>query len=151
MSQSLSRLYIHAVFHKKYNSPIIRKEEQAELYSYMGGILKVNNCIPIVINGIENHVHILFIMSKNIALAKIMEEVKKNSSRWIKTKSKFYSNFAWQGGYGGFSVSPSIHDRTKNYIINQEEHHRKISFQEEYLNSLKEYNIDYDERYLWND
>ena len=119
MAQSLSKLYVHAIFHIKYNSPIIRKQEEMELYSYIGAIIKSNDSIPIIINGVEEHIHVLFVMSKNIALAKIMEEMKKNSSRWIKTKSKYYSNFAWQGGYGGFSVSPSVHDKTKNYIINQ--------------------------------
>ncbi len=90
-------------------------------------------------------------LSKNVALAKIIEEIKRHSSRWIKTKGNYYSQFAWQGGYGGFSVSPSLHDKTKRYIRNQEEHHRKRTFKDEYLMFLKEYGIEYDERYLWKD
>ena len=90
-------------------------------------------------------------MSKNIALAKLVEEIKRHSSRWIKTLDEHYKSFAWQGGYAGFSVSPSLHDKTKRYIENQEEHHKKITFQEEYLMFLKEYGIEYDENYLWND
>jgi hypothetical protein len=90
-------------------------------------------------------------MSKNIALAKLVEEIKGNSSRWIKTFNLYYENFAWQGGYGGFSVSPSLHDKTKRYIENQEEHHKKMSFQGEYLMFLKEYEIEYNEQYLWTD
>ena len=151
MSQSLSKLYVHAVFHIKYNSPKIRRQDENELYAYMGSIVKDNQSVPIIINGVENHVHILFVLSKNIALAKIMEEIKRHSSRWIKTKGNYYSQFAWQGGYGGFSVSPSLHDKTKRYISNQQEHHRKITFREEYLMFLKEYGIEYDERYLWKD
>ena len=116
----------------------------------MGAIIKDNGSIPIIINGIENHVHILCVMSKNISLSKLVEEIKRHSSRWIKTKGRHYINFAWQGGYGGFSVSPALHDKTKNYIRKQEEHHRKMTFKEEYLLFLKEYGIDYDEKYLWN-
>ncbi len=117
----------------------------------MGAIIKDNQSIPILINGVEDHVHILCIMSKNIALAKLVEEIKRHSSRWIKTKDSYYSNFAWQGGYGGFSVSQSLHSKTKQYIANQEEHHKKKSFREEYLLFLKEYGIDYNDQYLWSD
>ena len=151
MSQSLSKLYVHIVFHIKTNSPKIRKNDRKELYAYIGAIIKDNQSIPIIINGIEDHIHILTVMSKNIALAKFIEEIKRHSSRWIKTKGTYYSHFAWQGGYGGFSVSQSLHDKTKHYIENQEEHHKKLSFKEEYLLFLKEYNIDYNENFLWND
>ena len=150
MSQSLSKLYVHIIFHVKHQTSYIRKEEEKELYAYIGGIIKTNDSIPIIINGIEDHIHILAVMSKNIALSKFVEEIKRNSSRWIKSKSDYYEKFAWQGGYAGFSVSSSVHDKTKNYIIKQEEHHRKVSFQDEYRMFLKEYNVEYDERYLWN-
>ena len=151
MSQSLSKLYIHIVFHIKTTSCTIRKQEKKELYAYMGAIIKDNQSIPILINGVEDHVHILCIMSKNIALAKLVEEIKRHSSRWIKTKDSYYFNFAWQGGYGGFSVSQSLHSITKQYIANQEGHHKKKSFREEYLLFLKEYGIDYNDQYLWSD
>jgi hypothetical protein len=90
-------------------------------------------------------------MSKNIALAKLVEEIKRHSSRWIKTKDLHYAKFAWQGGYGGFSVSASLYGITKHYIEKQEEHHRKKTFKEEYLQFLNEYGIDYNEDYLWDD
>jgi len=151
MSQSLSKLYIHIVFHIKNDSVAIRSSEEQRLYAYMGSVLKTNHSIPIAINGTHDHVHILCVMSKNIALAKLLEEIKRHSSRWIKTLDGYYQQFAWQGGYGGFSVSPSLHDKTKRYIENQKEHHKKMTFQEEYLMFLKEYGIDYDENYLWND
>ncbi|PKQ63367.1 transposase [Labilibaculum filiforme] len=151
MAQSLSKLYVHLIYHIKNTSVVIRDEEKQKLYAYMGSVLKSNDSIPIIINGTEDHVHILCVMSKNIALAKLIEEIKRHSSRWIKTLDKYYNDFAWQGGYGGFSVSPSIHDKTKRYIENQEEHHKKKDFKEEYLMFLKEYGIKYDEKYLWYD
>ena len=150
MAQSLSKLYVHIIFHIKNNSCTIRKQEKQELYAYMGSIIKDNESIPILINGVKDHVHILCVMSKNIALAKLVEEIKRHSSRWIKTKDSHYAKFAWQGGYGGFSVSPSLHDKTKHYIENQEEHHKKRTFKEEYILFLKEYEIEYNEKYLWN-
>ena len=129
----------------------IDKKDRSELYAYMGAIIKDNDSIPILTNGIGDHVHILCVMSKNIALAKFVEEIKRHSSRWIKTKGEKYKNFAWQGGYGTFSVSPSLHDKTKRYIANQEIHHQKMTFKEEYILFLKEYGIDYNEEYLWTD
>ena len=149
MSQSLSKMYIHIVFHTKYNQDLIKTDVENELYAYLGGILKENKSVPIAINGIEDHVHILCIMSKNIALADLLEELKRNSSRWIKTKGADYSDFAWQGGYGGFSVSQSKVDVVKRYIENQKEHHKTETFKEEYIRFLKEYGIDYNEDYLW--
>ena len=151
MSQSLSRLYVHVIFHVKNNDILIKKEDRTELYAYMRGIITNNKSIPILINGVGNHVHILCVMSKNIALSKLVEEIKRYSSRWIKTKGSYYYNFAWQGGYAGFSVSQSLHDRTKKYIANQEEHHKKMNFKEEYLLFLKEYGVVYNEGYLWED
>ena len=151
MAQSLSKLYVHLIFHIKYTSVKIREADEQRLYSYMGSVIKTNNSIPIVIDGVEDHVHILCAMSKNIALAKLLEEIKRHSSRWIKDIDNYYKTFAWQGGYGGFSVSPSLHDRTKRYIENQKKHHKKVTFQEEYLMFLNEYGIEYDEKYLWND
>jgi len=151
MAQSLSKLYVHIIFHTKNNQVKIRRQDKTDLYAYIGAIIKDNESIPIIINGVEDHIHILCVMSKNIALAKFVEEIKRHSSRWIKTKDSHYAKFAWQGGYGGFSVSPSLHDKTKRYIENQEEHHRKKSFKEEYLWFLKEYGIEYNEKYLWTD
>ena len=151
MAQSLSKLYIHIIFHVKSTFQKIKKDDQSELYSYIGSIIKQNDSIPIIINGVGDHVHILCVMSKNIALAKLVEEIKKNSSRWIKTKNGYYQKFGWQGGYTGFSVSQSVHDKTKRYIEGQEEHHKKRTYQEEVKSFLDEYGIDYDDDYLWND
>lgn len=149
MSQSLSKLFIHIIFHTKNSKALIRKEDKEILYSYIGSIIKDNESIPIMINGVEDHVHILCVLSKNIALAKLVEEIKRHSSRWIKTISQHYKNFAWQGGYGGFSVSSSLHNKTIEYILNQEEHHKKMTFKEDYLLFLEEYGMAYNSKYLW--
>jgi len=151
MAQSLSKLYIHIIFHTKNDGVLIDKHDSTDLYAYIGSVLKSNDSIPILINGVSDHVHILCVMSKNVALSKLVENIKRHSSRWIKTKGEKYGKFAWQGGYGGFSVSPSLYEKSRRYIENQENHHRKMTFQEEYLLFLKEYNIEYDERYLWID
>lgn len=151
MAQSLSKLYVHLIFHIKYSSVEIREADEQWLYAYIGSVIKTNESIPIIINGVEDHVHILCVMSKNIALAKLVEEIKRHSSRKIKEIDNYYKSFAWQGGYGGFSVSPSLHDRTKRYIELQKEHHKKRTFKEEYLIFLKEYGIEYNEQYVWND
>lgn len=151
MAQSLSKLYVHIVFHIKNTHTPIHKQDKPELFSYIGSIIKDNDSIPIIINGVEDHIHILCVMSKNIALAKLVEEIKRHSSRWIKTRGTHYKQFAWQGGYAGFSISQSLHEKTKWYIVNQEEHHKKLTFREELLSFLIEYGIDYNEQYLWTD
>ena len=151
MSQSLSQLYVHIVYHTKNNIPQIREQDEERLFAYMGAIIKDNQSIPIIINGVSDHVHILLILSKNVCMADIVEEIKKHSSRWIKTISPYYADFAWQGGYGGFSISQSIHKITKAYIARQKEHHKVVTFKDEYRGMLDEYEIEYDERYLWSD
>ncbi len=151
MTQSLSRLFVHITFHVKRNKSLIPSFVEDELYAYIGSVIKSNDSVPIIINGVSNHIHILCIMSKNIALSKLVEEIKRHSSRWIKTKSPKLSSFAWQGGYGAFSVSASIFERTKKYIENQKAHHKRQDFKQEYLIFLNEYGIDYNEDYLWRD
>ena len=148
MSQSLSKLYVHIIYHIKNSSAKIGREIEDELYAYMASILKDNDSIPILINGEKEHVHILCIMSKNISLAKLVEKVKGQSSRWINTK---YKLFKWQGGYAGFSVSQSLVQKTTQYIRKQKEHHKSKSYKEELIEFLKLYGVDYDSSYLWDD
>ena len=149
MSQSLSKLYVHIIFHVKDERIPIRPEEEKELYAYIGGIIKQNASFPVKINGTENHVHVLSTLSKNLSLAHFVEAIKKNSSRWIKTKNAHYQHFAWQGGYAGYSVSQSKVAIVANYIERQKEHHQRLSFKDEYLKFLQEYRVDFDENYLW--
>ena len=120
-----------------------------ELYAYMGGILKAFDSKPIRLNGVEDHVHILCVLSRNYALKKIVEEVKKGSSKWIKTKGSQYKDFHWQTGYAAHSLSPSQVDVVERYIINQEAHHRRMTFQEELRMLCRQHGIDLDERYVW--
>ena len=151
MAQSLSKVFVHIVYHVKTTSVKIREEDENDLFAYIGDVIKSNGSIPIVMNGMDDHIHILCVLSKNIALADLMQEIKGKSSHWIKELHPYYKNFSWQRGYGGFSVSSSLHDRTKKYIENQKEHHKEVIFQEEYLELLTEYNIEFDEQYLWTD
>jgi REP element-mobilizing transposase RayT len=149
MSQSLSKLYIHAIFHVKNNECLIRPQDEKELYAYMCGTIKLSESTPIIINGTENHIHVLCVMSKNIALATLLEDIKTNSSRWIKTFGPHYREFAWQGGYAGYSVSQSKVETVKRYIEQQKAHHQTQTFQDEYVRFLNENDVDYNEDYLW--
>ena len=149
MGQSLVKNYLHIVFSTKHREEIIRPPVEEELHAYLGGICKKLECPPIIVGGYTDHVHILCMLSKKIALMKLLEEVKSHSSKWIKSNAKALENFYWQDGYGAFSVNPSEVDTVIGYIANQREHHRQKSFQDEYRAFLKKYNVDYDERYVW--
>ena len=149
MAQTLTSLLVHIVFSTKHRQPLIYAEIESNLFAYMGGILRNNNSRLITAGGTEDHVHLLVSQSKIIALSELVMDVKKDSSSWLKTQGRGFRNFHWQDGYGGFSVGVSEVPRLTQYIANQKEHHRKVTFQEELLQFLKEYEIEYDERYLW--
>ena len=148
MSQSFVQFYTHIVFHTKNNSRFIRQEIEGELYSYLGGILRNLKSVPLRIGGTSDHIHVLCTLPKTMAPADLVEELKKSSSKWIKTKGQEYINFYWQDGYGGFSVSNFQVEVIKKYIANQKEHHLKTSFIDEYKKLLDEYGIVYEEKYL---
>jgi putative transposase len=151
MGQSLAKIYVHLVFGTKNRYPFIQEDWNKELYAYIGGTLKHYQSPPIIINGVSEHVHILFSLSKNYALAKVVEEIKKQSSKWVKEKS-FNSKFTWQIGYVAFSVSSSNLEVVKRYIANQQEHHRKITFREEVMEFMKEYEIiDFDAKFFFDE
>ncbi len=149
MSQSLVKNYIHIVFSTKNRQKLIDSTIENELYKYIGGINKSLECTPIKIGGHQDHIHILCLLSKKIALINLVEKLKSNSSKWIKTKGEAYQNFYWQKGYGAFSVNPTEVDVVINYIENQKEHHKHKTFQEEYRAFLKKYKVEFDERYVW--
>jgi REP element-mobilizing transposase RayT len=138
---------IHLIFHTKHATPI-RKEDLERVHSYIGGIIKGMGENPIAIGGTENHVHILATLPKTMALSDYVRTIKAESSRWVKSVDSYYRVFAWQEGYGTFSVSASKVETIKTYIRNQEEHHKKTTFVEEYKSFLKAYGTQYDERYL---
>ncbi|MBS1703887.1 MAG: IS200/IS605 family transposase [Armatimonadetes bacterium] len=147
MPQSIAQVYLHAVFSTKNRNPIITKEMQPELYAYIGSVCKSNGIIPVKFGGVEDHVHLLFGMPRTITIAKTIETIKTSSSKWA--KEKFDKNFAWQTGYGVFGVSYHEVATVVNYISNQESHHQKFSFKDEFRALLKEYGIDVEETYLW--
>jgi putative transposase len=148
MSQSFVQFYTHIVFHTKNNVPFIHKDVENELYSYLGGILRNLKSVPLQIGGTSDHIHMLCTLPKTMAPADLVEELKKSSSKWIKSKGPEYKNFYWQDGYGGFSVSNSGVNSVKRYILNQKRHHEKVSFTDEYKVLLDAYGIQYEERYL---
>ncbi len=149
MGQSLVKNYIHLIFSTKHRAHFINPPVDEELYSYLGGICNKLECQVIKVGGYKDHVHILCMLSKKIALMKLMEELKSNSSKWIKSKGEGYENFYWQEGYGAFSINPSEIATVITYISNQNDHHRRKTFQDEYRAFLKKYNVEYDERYVW--
>ena len=149
MSQSLSKVYVHITFSTKHRQMLIDDHINTSLFEYMGGICKGLECNPVRIGGHHDHVHVLCLLSRKISQMNLLEELKKQSSKWIKTKGDRYVNFYWQDGYGIFSVNPSEIDVVINYINNQEEHHKKRTFQDEFRAFLEKYKIDYDERYVW--
>jgi REP element-mobilizing transposase RayT len=149
MGQSLVRNYVHIVFSTKHRQHLILPPFEQEIHAYLGGICKNLQCHPIKIGGFSDHIHILCMLSKNIALKTQVEKVKANSSKWAKTRDESLENFYWQNGYGGFSINPNEVDRVVNYINNQYNHHSKKTFQDEYRLFLKKYRVEYDERYVW--
>src|SRR2546425_10404794 len=145
MPQSLSAVYIHLVFSTKDRRPFLRdKQTRASLHAYLGSTSKQLECAPIIINGTEDHVHLLTRFSRTITQAEWVKELKRVSSLWLKEQGPDYSDFAWQGGYADFSVSQSNLEAVKNYIANQEEHHRKMSFQDELRLLLRKHNLEFD-------
>jgi REP element-mobilizing transposase RayT len=149
MGQSLVKNYIHIVFSTKHRIPLIHPPVEAELHRYLGGICNKLACPVLKVGGYTDHIHLLIMLSKKLALMKVLEELKSHSSKWIKTKGLAYETFYWQDGYGAFSVNPSGVDTVIKYIENQHDHHGTKSFQEEYRAFLKKYKVDYDEKYVW--
>jgi putative transposase len=149
MPQSLSKVYVHITFSTKNRQHLIVDEIQDSLFEYIGGVCRGLECNPVRIGGYLDHVHVLCILSKKVTQIKLIEEVKKQSSKWIKTKGSQFTNFYWQDGYGIFSVNPHEIDVVTEYIRNQKEHHNVRSFQDEFRAFLKKYHIEFDEKYVW--
>ena len=150
MPQSLAKILVHSVFSTKDRRPFLRDHLlRQELHKYLGGILAQLECQPIIVGGVEDHVHLLCALSRTCKPAAMIKEAKRASSLWLKTKSPELQSFAWQNGYGIFSVGFSQIDSVRKYIAGQEEHHRKTSFQDEFRQLLSRYEITFDERYVW--
>jgi putative transposase len=149
MGQSLVKNYMHIVFSTKHRQPLILSSLETSLHSYIGGICNKLECYPVKVGGFTDHIHVLCLLSKKITLVNFVGELKSHSSRWMKTIDDRLVNFYWQDGYGAFSVNPSEVNVVKTYIENQHEHHNQMTFQDEYRAFLKKYQIEYDERYVW--
>lgn len=149
MPQSLAQVYVHIIFSTKERYPYLQPTIEPELYAYMGDTIKRVGGIPHLINGTSDHIHLLSSLPRTLTLSKYIEEIKRNSSRWIKTKHIDYQKFAWQNGYGAFSVSSSQRETVMRYIAEQKEHHRHVTFKEEFMAFLEKYNVEYNDQYLW--
>jgi putative transposase len=150
MGQSLSRILLHIIFSTKNRFAFLMdKDIQLQMHAYLASVFNENDCKAIEVGGTGDHVHILCLLSRNHAISEIVKKAKANSSSWAKTLSGRCRKFAWQSGYGVFSIHQSQIQSMRKYIQGQEEHHRRKTFQEEYLELLHEYQMPYDERYIW--
>ena len=147
MPQSLSRILTHLVFSTKNRELFIVAEQRTRTFAYLAGTLNAIDCPVVVVGGMADHVHLLFVLARTLPLCKAVEEVKKESSKWA--KENVHPDFYWQNGYGAFSVSPSIVPKVVGYTENQEEHHRAMNFQNEFRRLLRRNGIEWDERYVW--
>ncbi len=149
MAQTLVSLLVHVIFSTKDRQNLIEPEIEPELFAYMAGTLKNYESRCLAIGGTPNHVHLLISQSKNIALSRVIGELKKSSSKWIKAKGPAFLHFGWQEGYGAFSIGQSNVVALKQYIAQQKEKHKVKSFETELIELLKKYEVQYDERYIW--
>ncbi|HRX85270.1 MAG TPA: IS200/IS605 family transposase [Phycisphaerae bacterium] len=149
MSQSLCNILVHIVFSTKDRYPFLRDEVRPELHAYGATVLKNDNCPTLLMNSMSDHVHILCALSKNLAVCKLIKQFKVTTSEWIKTKGGMLTKFHWQSGYGAFSVSQSNVPAVRQYIAEQENHHKRMTFQDEFRALLRKHQVEFDERYVW--
>lgn len=149
MPQSFTKLYTHLVFSTKNRQPFLDDNIRPRVHAYLATIVRDMDSPWVVVGGVADHVHLLFDMSKKHAVVDIVEKVKRESSKLVKSLGPAYSSFYWQRGYGAFSVSPTLCNEAEAYVRGQEEHHRTKTFQEEYRVLMERYGIEYDERYVW--
>jgi putative transposase len=149
MAGTYSQIYIQIVFAVSNRDNLIQKKWAVELFKYISGIIKAKGQKPIIVNGYRNHIHAFVGLKPSIALSDLVRDMKNNSSNFINEKNWTKSRFSWQEGYGAFSYSHSQMEYVYNYILNQEEHHEKITFREEYIEFLKKFEIEYNEKYLF--
>ena len=150
MPQSLANILLHVVFSTKNRAPYLDSPAVREAMSgYLVGTLRNIDCPSLATNCVADHVHVLCQLSRTLTVAKLVEEVKTSSSKWIKQEQPRLTDFHWQAGYGAFSVSQSNVDQVRQYIANQESHHRQRTFQDEFREFLRRHELDWDERYVW--
>jgi len=149
MPQSLASLLAHIVFSTKHRVPVIADDVRKDLHGYIGGILDNVNGTLLHAGSVEDHIHLLVAQPRTLSPAALIEEIKTGTSKWIKTQGSKYAGFHWQAGYGMFSISPSHRPAVEKYLDGQKEHHRKVTFQDEFRKLLRKYEITFDERYVW--
>jgi len=150
MSQSLVQIYVHIIFSTRDRVAFLHDTTfRDRVHAYLAGICKKQNCPTLIVGGVADHVHILCRLGKQIDVSALLREIKRDSSSWIKMEEPSLSGFYWQGGYGAFSVSPSHVDALTRYIRDQEKHHKKETFQDEFRRICAKYHIEIDERYVW--
>lgn len=149
MPQSLSLMLVHVVFSTKGREPLLSTSIRPALFAYLATVSRNAGCECYRVGGIADHVHLAVRMSRTVTMAQLIEELKTASSKWLKTHSPGLNLFAWQRGYGAFSIGPRDLSKVVAYIDNQEEHHRKRTFQDEFRTFLNTYGIEFDERYVW--
>ncbi len=150
MPQSLAQIYLHIVFSTKNRVPLLEDVAlRDEMHNYLGGTCNQLDCPVLRVGGIADHVHILCRLGKTMVVSHLIQELKRESSKWIKTKGPQWGDFYWQNGYGAFSVSPGHVEALRVYVANQEAHHRTATFQDEFRRLLTKYGVQWDERYVW--
>jgi REP element-mobilizing transposase RayT len=149
MAQSLSKVLLHLVFSTKRRRPSIPQDLAADLYAYLAGAVRALGGEAYRVGGTEDPVHLACSLPRTLTVSKLLEEIKKSSSAWLKTRDTRCHGFSWQAGYGAFSFGQSQLDSVVRYIASQQEHHRSRTFQEELREILERYGVDYEERYLW--
>ena len=149
MPQSLSWIVVHLVFSTKGRVPSINETARPDLHAYLASVVRNSGCECYRVGGTEDHIHMAIRVTRTVTIAKLVEELKSSSSRWMKTQDPSLATFAWQTGYGAFSIAKGDLERLRIYIDNQEEHHKKFSFQDEYRRILQDYDVPFDEAYVW--
>ena len=149
MAQSLSNVLLHIVFSTKHRRPWIDAAIEQELFKYLATVCKTLACPSHAIGGADDHIHIACSLSRTVTVSKLVQELKQDSSKWIKTKGERLADFSWQNGYGAFSVGQSQLDDLRGYIATQREHHRRVTYQDEFRRICEKYGVAIDERYVW--
>jgi putative transposase len=151
MPNAYTQIYIQAVFAVKFRNAQLDKKWRHELFSNIGKIINDEGCQSIIINGVEDHIHCFFGLKNDVPVSRVLQRTKSLSSKWINENSLTKTKFNWQSGYAAFSYNQSAYDNVVNYIKNQEEHHRKMTFKKEYKWFLEKFKVDYDEKYVFNE
>jgi REP element-mobilizing transposase RayT len=150
MPQSLAQIYLHIVFSTKERQPfLVEPAIRDEMHNYLGGICNNVGCPILRVGGVADHVHLLCRFGRTLSVADLVQELKRESSKWVKSRSNSLLDFHWQNGYGAFSLSPTHIEPVRSYVATQEEHHRTISFQDEFRRLLQKYGLEWDELYVW--